>query len=109
MAHGLGQRRGHGLGAVGCEPAGLSIATSEAEEQGFGGGSGAVLDGETQALIVAAYEVASGVGPGVEIGAAPEGLAKVAAGAFGHVVNEDKGEVVAAVEFAQEPQEAGDI
>ena len=85
------------------------MATSEAEEQGFGGGSGAVLDGETQALIVAAYEVASGVGPGVEIGAAPEGLAEVAAGAFGHVVNEGKGDVVAAIELPEEAEEAGDI
>jgi hypothetical protein len=68
-----------------------------------------VLDGETQALIRVADEIACGVGPGVEIGATPEGLAKVAAGAFGHVVDEDDGEVVAAVEFAQEPEETGDI
>jgi len=109
VAQGLGQRRGRGDGAIGCKAARLSISTGEAEHQGVGSRSGAVLDGETKALIVAAKEVTCGVSPGVEIGAAPEGLTEVAAGAFGHVVDEDDGEVVAAVELPEEAEEAGDI
>ena len=108
-AHGLCQGRGFGVDAVGLEPTGLAVSTDEAEKQGLGSGSGAVLDGEAQALIGTADEVTGGVVPGVQIGATAQGLAEVAAGAFCHVVDEDDGEVVAAVELTEEAEEARDV
>ena len=46
-----------------------------------------MLDGELQALIIAADQIAGGVDPCVDVGAAAQSLAKVAAGALGHVVD----------------------
>lgn len=85
------------------------MAGGESQEHGVGRDSGAVLDGETEALVGSAEEIASGVGPGVEVGAAAEGLAGVAARALGHVVDESDGEGVATVEFAEEAEQAGDV
>lgn len=45
----------------------------------------------------------------MEVGAAAECLAGVPASALGHVMDDDEGEVVAAVEFAEEAEEAGDV
>ena len=68
-----------------------------------------MFDGELQALIIAADQIACGVGPGVEIGAASQRLAKVAAGALGHVVDKYEGELVTAVDMSQETEQTGDV
>ncbi|MBA7547255.1 hypothetical protein ES705_39663 [subsurface metagenome] len=68
-----------------------------------------MLDGEAQAFIITADQIAGGVDPGVEVGAAPQRLAEVAAGALGHVVDEHDGDLVTAVDVAQEAQHTGDI
>ena len=91
------------------EPQRLAVSSSKAQQQGIGCWGGAVLDGETQAVVGEAYQVACGVQPGVEIGTAPQGLAEVAAGAFGHVMDEYHGHLVAAVDLAQEAQQSRDI
>ena len=78
-SYGLGDRLRLGVEAIGSEPAGLAIATGEAKQQGLGSGSGAVVNGEAQALIGSADQVTCGVVPGVEIGATSEGLAEVTA------------------------------
>jgi hypothetical protein len=87
----------------------LVVGMDEAEQQGFGSGSGSVFDGEAQTLIGAAAEIAGGVGPGVEVGASAQRLAGILAGSFGHVVDEGKGEVMTAIELAEESEEAGDV
>jgi hypothetical protein len=60
-------------------------------------------------MIVTAYQITGGVGPCVEVGAATERLAEVTAGTFGHVVDEDEGELVTAVDVSQVSQQARDI
>jgi hypothetical protein len=45
----------------------------------------------------------------MKVGAAAQRLAQVATGAFGHVMDEHEGELVAAVNLAEEAQEAGDV
>ena len=39
-----------------------------------------MLDGELQTVVGAPHEIAGGVGPGMEIGRAAQGLAEIAAG-----------------------------
>jgi len=101
-----GWRRGI---AVDEEPERLTVACNEAQQHRIVCRGGAVLDGEEQALIVTADQIAGGVDPGVEVGAAPQSLAEVAAGALGHVMDEHDGELVTAVDVAQEAQQTGDI
>jgi len=77
-AHGIGEGLGLVVVVVELESGGLAVASGEAQQQGLGRGRGAVLDGEAEALVGLADEVAGGVGPGVEVGAAAQGLAGVA-------------------------------
>ncbi len=103
-AYRLAKRGWRSVVAVDEEPERLAVACNETQQHGIGCRGGAVLDGEAQALIVAADQIAGGIDPGVEVGAAPQRLADVAAGALGHVVDEHEGEVVTAVDVAQEAQ-----
>jgi hypothetical protein len=64
-----------------------------------------VLDGKAQASIIASDQIASGVGPGVKVGAAAQGLTEVTAGAFCHVVDKHKGEVMTTVDASQETKQ----
>ena len=109
LAHGLGEGGWGGVVALDPEAQWLVTGVGEGEEQGVGRRCCAVLHGQAQALIGASDEVTGRVGPGVEIGAAAERLAGVPARALGHVVDDDEGEVVAAVELAEEAEEAGDV
>ena len=68
-----------------------------------------MLDGELQTVVGAAHEIAGGVGPGMEIGRAAQGLAEIAAGALGHVVDEDQSELMAAVDGAQKTEQRRDV
>ena len=47
-----------------------------------------MLDGELQTVVGAPHQIAGGVGPGVQVGGAAQGLAEIAAGALGHVVDD---------------------
>ncbi len=67
-----------------------------------------MLDGEVQ-LLASVGEVAGGVGPGVQVGAAAQGLTGVLPCAFGHMMYEDDGDVMLAIELTQETQKAGDV
>jgi hypothetical protein len=108
-AHLFGEWDGLGIVSMDLESQGFAVATGETEEQGLGCGRGAVLDREPESLLGPAQEVAGGVGPGVEVRAAPERLAEVLASPFTHVVDDDEGEIVAAVELAQEAEQGRDF
>jgi hypothetical protein len=109
LAHGLGEGRRSGVVALDLEAEWLALGVSEGQQEGVGRRCLAVFDGQAQTLVGASDEVAGGVGPGVEVGAAAERLAGVPARALGHVMDDDEGEVMAAVELAEEAEEAGDI
>lgn len=59
-----------------------------------------MLDGELETVVGAPHEIAGRVGPGMQVGGAAQGLAEIAAGALGHVVDEDERELIAAVDGA---------
>ena len=61
-------------------------AAREAQQEGVGSGSGAMLDGEFEPVVGTPHQVAGGVGPGMQIGGAAQGLAEIAARTLGHVV-----------------------
>ena len=105
-AHGLGERRRRGGGrAVDDQREGLVGAASEAQQEGIGSGSGAVLDGEKQTVVGAAHQVTGGIGPGMQIGGAAQGLAEIARGALGQVVDEDQSQFMATVDGAQKAEQ----
>ena len=108
-AHRLGERGRRGGGTVDDQREGLVGAACEAQQERVGSGSGAVLDGELQTVVGTPHEVAGGVGPGMQIGGAAQGLAEIAAGALGHVVDEDQSELIAAVDGAQKAEQGRDI
>ena len=45
----------------------------------------------------------------MQVGAAAERLTEIASSALGHMVNDEDGDVVTAVEFAKKAEQAGDI
>jgi hypothetical protein len=77
VAYGVGEGRRLVIAAVEVKVVGLVDAAGEPEQDGLWGRCSAVLDGEAEALVGAAEEIASGVGPGMEVGAAPERLSGV--------------------------------
>jgi len=70
LAHRFGQGGWASVVALDPEAKGLAVGEGEGQQQRVGCGSGAVLDGEAQALVGAADEVAGRVSPSVEVGAA---------------------------------------
>jgi hypothetical protein len=75
---------------------------SEFERDGGHGRRGAVLDGQGELVVAAASEIEVGVAPGVELGGAAQGRAGAdAAGAFLGMVDDDDGEGVSSLQFAQ--------
>gem|GEM_PF-1573726 len=68
-----------------------------------------MLEGEADALVVTAGEIAGGVDPGVQISRAAEGLSGILSGTFGHMVHKDDGQFVSSVEVPQEAEEFGDV
>ena len=67
-AHGLGERWRRGGTTVEAQRQRLLAAAGETDQEGIGRGCGAMFDGEQQAPVGAAHEVAGGVGPGVQVG-----------------------------------------
>ena len=57
-----------------------------------------MLDGELETVVGAPHQIAGGVGSGIQVGGAAQGLAEIAPGALGYVVDEDQSELRAAVE-----------
>ena len=108
-AHRLGERGRRSGGTVDEQREGLVGAAREAQQERVGSGSGAVLDGELQAVVGAAHQIAGGIGPGVQIGGAAQGLAEIAAGALGQVVDEDQSHLMAAIEGAQKAKQRGEV
>lgn len=68
-----------------------------------------MLDSELQTVVGAPHQIAGGVGPGMQIGGAAQGLAEIAPGALGHVVDEDQSELIAAVDGAQKAEQRRDV
>lgn len=68
-----------------------------------------MFDGELQALIIAADQIAGGVGPCVKVGTATQRLAEVAAGALGHMVDKYESELVSAIDMSEETEQTGDV
>ena len=108
-AHGLGERRRHSGGPVDDQRERLVSAAREAQQEGFGSGSGAVFDGEEQTVVGAAQQIAGGIGPGMQVGRAAQGLAEIAARALGHVVDEDQSELMTAVDGAQKAEQGRNV
>ena len=109
-AHGLGERGRRGVGsAVDGQGEWLAGAACEAQQEGVGSGSGAVLDGEQQTVVGAAHQVTGGIGPGMQIGGAAQGLAEIARGALGQVVDEDQSQFMATVDGAQKAEQGRDV
>ena len=73
-------------------------------------GSGAMFDGQGEAVAGIAAQVEVGVAPGVEFGRTAQGLAGAhVAGALAGMVDEDDGEAVAALQLAQVSEQRGDF
>ena len=69
-----------------------------------------MLDGEDDAIVAVAAEIEVGVAPGVELGRAAQGLAGAdGAGALSGMVDDGDGDGVAALQFAQEGEQRGDL
>ena len=68
-----------------------------------------MFDGELEPVVGPPHGVACGVGPGMQIGGAAQGLAEIAARALGQVVDEDHRELIAAVECAQKAEQRRDV
>jgi len=66
-----------------------------------------MLGGDDEARVLAA-DVQSAVGPGVEVTRAAQSLAQAAAGLAG-VMHDDDGDVVSALQLAQEGEQGGDL
>ena len=81
----------------------------EAQQDGVGRGGRAMLDGEQQAPVAAARQIAGGVGPGVQVRGAAQGLAEVAPRALGEVMDQDESHLMAAIELAQNARQSGDV
>jgi hypothetical protein len=82
---------------------------AQLEGDGGGGGGGALLDGEGEQLSGTA-EVEVGVTPGVKLGGAAEGLTGSCLGsALAGMVDEDDGELEAALELAEVGKKRGDL
>lgn len=80
----------------------------ERQGEGLRGGCGAVFGGEDE-ILAATAEVEVGVAPGVEVGAAAEGLAGVVCGGFSGVVDEENGGLEGAGEVAEGGEDGGDL
>ena len=65
-----------------------------------------MLDSELQTVVGAPHQIAGGVGPGMQIGGAAQGLAEIA---LGHVVDEDQSELIAAVDGAQKAEQRRNV
>ena len=68
-----------------------------------------MLDGEQQAPVAAARQIAGGIGPGVQVRGAAQRLTEVAPRALGEVVDQDESHLMAAVELAQKAQQSRDV
>ena len=68
-----------------------------------------MLDGELQTVVGAPHQIAGGVGPGMQVGGAAQGLAEIAPGALGHVVDENQSELIAAVDGAQKAEQRRNV
>ena len=99
-AHRLGERRWCGGVVVETQGERLVAAAVQAQQHGLGRGGGAMLDGEQQAPVAAARQIAGGIGPGVQVRGAAQRLAEVALRAFGEVMDEDESHLMATVELA---------
>ena len=74
------------------------------------GGGGAMLDGERDAIVAVAAEIEVGIAPGVEFGRSAQGLTGAdGASALPGVVDDGDGDCVAALQFAQEGEQRGDL
>lgn len=107
-----GRRRFGSLGEGGLlnHPQGKFVVVAVQSDGDIGGGGcGAVLDSEGE-LGSLATEIEIGVSPGVELGAATQGLAGAElVRAFSGMVDKDDGELIAALELAQISEKRGDL
>lgn len=99
------RRRVGGGGDAQCER--VSVLVKLEGERGDGR-SGAVLDGEGQAVLGAA-EIEVAVAPCVKLGRAAECLSGAGGSGFAGVVDKNDGGTQAALELAQEVEERGDL
>jgi hypothetical protein len=91
------------------EPGGGAVGSrAQPYFERFGCRGGAVLGLEEEALVVMA-QIQGAVGPGVEVAGAAQGLPGIGGGVLSHVMDDDDGEVVSALELAQEGEELGDL
>ena len=87
----------------------LVAASVQTQQDRIGRGGRAMLDAQQQAPVAAARQIAGGVGPGVQVRGAAQGLAEVAPRAFGKVMDQDESHLMAAIELAQKAQQSRDV
>jgi hypothetical protein len=105
----------------GCRGSGLGVSTDdrkmglrsigggeEADFNGFGSGSIAMLGSEEHAIALRS-EIQSGVDPSMEVTGSAQGLPGPSGSVLAHVMNDDDGEVVSTLALSQEREEVGDI
>ena len=86
------------------------IALDEFERDAGDGGSGAMFDGQDDAILAVAAQIEVGIAPGVEFRRSAQGLTGAdGAGSLSGVVNEDNSDGVTALQLAQEGEQRGDI
>lgn len=84
------------------------VVRDETEVDGVLGGRGAMLEGEAE-CVGGAREVRAMIDPRMQIGTAAERLPEMRARAFGHMVDEENGDIVRALELAEVAEERGDF
>ena len=108
-----GSDRGVGVGrfvlVLELEVSGAAIwERDEAQLDGFFGGSGSVLEGESE-YVCGASEVCPVIDPGMKVAGATQSLSELGAYALGHVMDQDDGERMRALQLTEISEEMGDF
>jgi len=82
----------------------------EAQGEGIGGLSGAMLDGEGEVSLLSP-QIEVGVSPGMQVSGAAEALSGLCAGAavFARVVDDEHGDIEIALQGAEIAEDGGDL
>lgn len=91
-----------------CLEMSVSFIADECDADGIGRGRAAVFEGEHQAAATA-HEIGRGVGPGMQVSAAAQGLSELGARAFTHVVNDCDRDGVLSLQLSKQAEQARDV
>jgi hypothetical protein len=86
------------------------VALDQFKRDAWHGGSGTMLDSQNDAVVTVASEIEVGITPGVELRRSAQRLTGTdCAGALFGVVDDGHGDAMAALQFAQEGEQWGDV